>query len=281
MATQVPLGSEDNPLHVTLVAQGDTERLINSAVSDLEAALLEETQLNVVVDLVDSDAEAIAALCASPSGTVAVAWLSGLAYVAASEQNCGTAALQVQRGERSSGTTGDEARIIVRSSLDVTGIGDLVDHTFCRLSLSDFYSWLVPSMMLAAGGVTPANLESVTDYDDPAALIEAVSEGDCDAAGIAAGQFESLASAAARSRVRTLQESVMIPYQVLVVPQQLPLAQADMLTNALVAIANGSRASMLAPLLDQDQLLVVTDDDLSSLRSFVSRSGIDLAQAGA
>jgi ABC-type phosphate/phosphonate transport system substrate-binding protein len=278
--TQVPVGSEDNPLHIALVAQGSSERLIESAMSDLEQALLDETQLTVVVDVVDSDAEALTALCASPGGTVTAAWLSGLAYAAAFEQDCGAAALQVQRGERSSGTTGEESRIIVRSALDVSGIGDLVDHNFCRLGYSDFYSWLVPSIMLTAGGVSPASLSEVIDYDDPAAMLDDMAAGDCDAAGIAASQFESLASAQARARVRTLQESVMIPFLVLVIPAQLPLAQQEQLTNALVAIANGSRASVLAPLLDQEQLLVVTDDDFSSLRSFVARSGIDLAQAG-
>ncbi|MFN8451098.1 MAG: PhnD/SsuA/transferrin family substrate-binding protein [Anaerolineae bacterium] len=277
----IPLGSEANPLHLEIVAPDSSTRLVENAVTDLQQALLDDTEMNVVVELVESDAEALAALCDSSGGTIAAAWLSGLAYAAAYDQDCGTAALQVQRGERSSGSTGDTSLIIIRSALDVSGVGDLVDHVFCRLGYSDFYSWLVPSLMLRAGGITSAaQFSEVRDYDDPAAMIDDVASGDCDAAGIAASVYEDSASATARARVRTLQQSVEVPYLVLVVPSQLPLAQQDDLTNALVSIANGSRAGTLAPLLDQDQLFVVSDDELSSLRSFISRAGIDLAQAG-
>gem|GEM_PF-6408714 len=37
---------------------------------------------------------------------------------------------------------------------------------------------------------------------------------------------------------------------------------------------------MLEPLLDQDEITAVTDEELSSLRNFFERAGIDLAQAG-
>lgn len=279
--TTIPLGSEDNPLHLQIVAPSSSSRLVSSAVDDLQVALLEDTELNVVVDLVDTDAEALAALCDSTAGTITAAWLNGLAYAAAYDQDCGTAALQVERGERSSASTSDQSLIIVRSNLGVEGIGDLVDHTFCRLGYSDFYSWLVPSMMLKAGGISSAaQFDEVKDYDDPAAMIDDVASGDCDAAGISAQDYENYVGVTTRSRIRTLDQSVEIPYLVLVLPPQLPLAQQDDLTNALVSIANGSRAGVLAPLLDQDQLFVVTDDELSSLRGFISRAGIDLAQAG-
>lgn len=277
----VPLGSEDNPLHLQIVAPSSSSRLVSSAVDDLQQALLEDTELVVEVDLVETDAEALAALCDSSAGTISAAWVSGLAYAAAYDQGCGTAALQVQRGSRSSGSTGDEALIIVRSNLDIAGVGDLVDHSFCRMGYSDFYSWLIPSMMLKAGGISSAaQFSEVRDYDDASAMIEDVASGDCDAAGIAASMYESFVSVTARSRIHTLQQSVEIPYLLLVVPPQLPLAQRDALANALVSIANGSRAGSLSPLLDQDRLFVVTDDELSSLRSFISRAGIDLAQAG-
>src|SRR5664279_4048363 len=109
--TAIPLGSADNPLHMKIVALDSTPTTTNatseassvtgtqevsaSSVGDLEKALHDETQMTIAVEVVASDAEALAALCASPKGTVSVAWLSGLAYAAAYAQGCGSALLQV------------------------------------------------------------------------------------------------------------------------------------------------------------------------------------------
>ena len=188
--------------------------------------------------------------------------------------------LQVQRGERASAADGDAALIIVKRSLDISAVSELAENTFCRLSFTDLYSWLIPSIMLDAGGVSADALASITDYDDAETLLASVSEGDCDAAGMSASQFEELADATVRSGVRTLQESVSIPYGVLLYPPSLPLGERELLTTAMIAIGNGSRSGALAPLLAQDALVAATDEDFVSLRQFINRAGIDLAHAG-
>ena len=159
--TAVPLGSTRNPLHIVFVAPPDVasqatpeadateEPTAAQAAADVEKALLDAAQITVKVDVVNSDAEALTALCASPKGTVSAAWMGGLAYAAAFAQECGSAALQIERGT-GSGSTGDQARIITGSE-KVTGIADLADHTFCRLGYSDMYSWLIPSLMIHNG----------------------------------------------------------------------------------------------------------------------------------
>lgn len=275
----VPVGEGDNPLLMKFVAEDS--RAATSAIEDLEAALLEESGLNVTVERVDSDAEALAALCDSPKGDVSVAWLSGLAYAAAYAQNCGNAQLQIQRGDRANAVTGDEARIIVTDDLEASGIGDLAETVFCRVGYDDLFSWLIPSLMLRSGGVTSTSLEVINDYgEDLDTMVADVAAGDCDAAGISASQLEDLPNASVRDAVRTLQESVTIPFSVLVYPVDLPLGQREALTSAIIAIGNGTRGTMLEPLLDQDEIAAVTDEELSSLRNFLSRAGIDLAQAG-
>jgi ABC-type phosphate/phosphonate transport system substrate-binding protein len=277
--TAMPVGETDNPLLMKFVVENS--RAVASAIDELEQALLEETGLTVTVERVDSDAEALAALCDSPKGDVAVAWLSGLAYAAAYAQNCGTAQLQIQRGERANAITGDEARIIVTDDLEANTVGDLAETVFCRLGYDDLYSWLIPSLMLRSGGVTSTSLEVINDYgEDVETMVADVAAGDCDAAGISASLFEEVSTSTTRSAVRTLQESVTIPFAVLVYPGGLPLGARDALTNGLVAIGNGTRGTMLEPLLDQDEITAVTDEDLSSLRNFLDRAGIDLAQAG-
>ncbi len=273
--TDIPLGSTRNPLHLMMVKPQGDDQPSDSSMSDLQAALLSSTQMTVTVDLADADAAALTALCASPAGTVTAVWLSGVAYAAAYAQNCGTALLQVQRGS----VEGDQAHIVVKSGSGLSAAADLTDHTFCRLSYTDLYSWLVPSLMLEGAGVSAGSLKSITDYDTVSALLGAVASGDCDAAGIAGSEFDA-ASASLRSGLRTLQQSVTIPYAVLVVPPELPLAQQQQLSDALIAIGNGTQSDLLQPLLQQDHIVAVTDSDLESLRSFISRAGIDLAQAG-
>ncbi len=285
LPTPIPVGSTNNPLHLKIVAPQTTESLgraqpaIDSAISDLEAAMLEATDLTVAVELVENDAEALAALCDSVSGTVSAAWLGGLAAMAADARACGSPALEVQRGTRSSATTGDEAVLVVATDSEITGAGDLSEKAFCRLGYTDPFTWLIPSLMLRVAGVMPDALASVTDYNDPAQMVRAVSDGTCDAAGMAASAFAAL-PASVRISVRTLDQSITIPYAVLVYPVQLPLGEQQKLTDALISIGNGSRAEVLAALVPQDQVLAISDSDLAGLRSFLNRAGVDLAQLG-
>ncbi len=246
----------------------------------LETMLLEETELTVSVEIVNSDAEALAALCASPKGTITAAWLSGLAYAAAFAQGCGSAVLQIQRGAGARSSTGDQARIIVNSGAKIAEVADLAKHTFCRLGYSDVFSWLIPSLMIQDGGVAIGDLKAVNDYTDASEMIHDVASGTCDAAGIAGSVYDTTASPGSRLAITVLGQSATIPYEVLVIPQQVTLEQQQKLTDTLISVGNGTRAGTLKALLNQDKVVAASDDDLSSLRSFVSGAGIDLAQAG-
>jgi ABC-type phosphate/phosphonate transport system substrate-binding protein len=276
--TIVPVGSEGNPVHILVVSASGAEEGYGVAITTLEKALLDATQVNVKFDVVQTDAEALNALCASPDGTVSSAWLGGLAYAAAYAQDCGSAALVVERGQGTAASTGDEARVVAHSSLDANGLSNLAGHSFCRLGYTDLYSWIVPAMMLKASGVNPADLREIRDYTDANALLNDVAAGTCDAAGIANSAFEELNGA--RPTIRTLQQSASIPYEVFVVPPLLPQPQAQALVSALVSLGNGTRGETLNLLLNQDRLNEVGDDDFAPLRSLIQRAGIDLAQAG-
>lgn len=283
LPTPLPLGSEENPLHMTIVtpATDRSQRALDDAVSQMESALLQETGLRVDVALVSTDAEGLAALCGSVNGEVTAAWLSGLAYAAAYAQGCGSAALEVERGTRADAQAGDSARIVVNSAAEIEGIADLPGKTFCRLGYSDVYSWIVPQLMMRAGGLASmTDLRSIRDYEDTESMIADLADGICDAAGVAGGVFDDTVTSRQRSRVRMLDESVMVPYLVLVYPTMLPLAEQQKVSDALIAIGNGTRAATLSPMLDQSRLVPVSDDDLGGLRTFISRAGIDLAQAG-
>jgi ABC-type phosphate/phosphonate transport system substrate-binding protein len=268
-------GSENNPIRMTIVQPGGATRetALERATDNVATALLEESGLTVEVELVESDADGIAALC-DVSGVPAVAWLSGIGYGVASANACGTPALMVERGTGRQITTGETVQIIVNGESEATDISGLAGHTFCRLGFEDFYTWLVPTLMLRTGGI--AEMPDAVDQPDSAALIQAVADSDCDAAGLTATDFDEFAGDA-ESDVRVLNRTVTIPYAILMVPSSLPLDARTALLDALEAMAESDD---LATLLNQDGLVRVGDGDLADLDTFLSSTGVDFAQLG-
>ncbi|MBK8028873.1 MAG: PhnD/SsuA/transferrin family substrate-binding protein [Chloroflexi bacterium] len=272
VATPIPVGAEGNAVRMVFAVGAITsteEDEVQTAIDGLQAALLEETSLIVEVTRAATDAEAITALCDSVAGTVTVAWLNGVAYTAAAAQNCGTAALQVAR----EGSTTERALLVRNTRSGISSVSDMADKNFCRVSASDFYTWLLPSIMLATSGFSTASFASITDYDDVPELIAALEDGDCDAAGVSQSAYTT-----AGSRVDDLPGGMEIPIGVLTYPESFPLGQAQALTDALIAIANGTRGTLLAPLLGQDALVEVETDTLAAVRTAITRAGVDLSE---
>lgn len=269
--TPVAVGSADNAVRMVFVLRDSvrSERAIDEAMDELEAALLEESGLSVQVERMETDAQAVAALCGSLDGTVTVAWLNGIAYSAAHAQNCGESALQAERG----GSTTERAILVANADSGIASVADLANANFCRVSAADFYSWLMPSILMALEAFDPAELRTITDYEDVPALLDAVAAGDCDAAGVSERDFETLSN----REVIALAGGVEVPISVLTYPGAFPLGQRQQLTDALIAIGNGSRAALLEPLLDQDAIVEVDTGDLNAIRSVLTRAGVDLA----
>jgi ABC-type phosphate/phosphonate transport system substrate-binding protein len=250
------------------------ETELNRARGALEEALLEETGLIVEVELVESDADGVAALC-NIDGSPDVAWLSGLGYAAASAQGCAVPALMVERGTGRQASTSEEVVLIVNSELEASGATGLAGETFCRVGFDDVHTWLVPMLMLRAGGLT--EVPEAIDVEDVAALIQAVAEGeDCTAAGLTAADFERFGDDAADS-VRVLNRTAEIPYAILMYPPQMPLDTRTRLVDGLLDMAE---SDALETLLDLDGLVRVEDDSLEDFESFLSSTGIDFAQLG-
>jgi len=274
--TPIPVGAARNPIHIAFPIRESarSERAIQDAVDDLEAAILDETGFVVVVDRVESDAEAVAALCDSVDGSITVAWLHGIAYAAAEAQNCGTAALQVERA----GSTTERAILIVNNDSTIDGVAGLEDANFCRVSVTDFYSWLMPSIIMASNGFSPADLGSVTNYPSTSTLLDEFANGNCDVAGVSESEYEG---SSASSDTRELSGvGVPVPIGILTYPEVFPLGQRDTLTEAMIAIGNGTRGTLLFPLLEQDGIVEVDSGDLSAVRNLMNRAGVDLAAMG-
>lgn len=278
MATEVPPGTEGNPIRMLINPQGV---VTDAQAAAFEEALQEQSALVVDVVVVDRYAEALAALCDSSPTSVTVAWLDGISLQAAVAQNCGQPIMQVERGPRSTRSSGDSGQIVTSRTLAISGVQALASRTFCRLAADDYYSWLVPTLMLRAGGVDPVNnLEAVVDYNSRNALIQAVIDGDCDATGISEADFDDL-RAVQKDELSTVETTPPLPFAVLVYPLSLPLGERIRLDNALLGmVLEADGGEVMEPLLGQTGLARIEEDDLEDLSAFLSSTGLDFAQMG-
>jgi ABC-type phosphate/phosphonate transport system substrate-binding protein len=244
-----------------------------------EAALIEESGVQIQVQIVDRYAEALAALCDPAGSPLSVAWVDGLTYLAAAVQGCGDPVLIVQRGRGRSASTGETGVLIANTDRNFSTVAQVEGDTVCRLSYDDFWTWMAPSLVLQSHGVNPTtDLESITDYDDLDALIAAVAAGDCDAAGIPSSALEN---GEPPEGVSILETTIEFPYLILMFPAQIPLGARMQLTEALLTMAaNSDTAETMAGLLDQDALLPVTPEDLTGFTVFLQGTGLDLTQLG-
>ena len=276
VATVMPPGIESNPIQMVINPVGSASVVTDAQVATFEESIAAETGLVVDVTLVDRSAEALAALCESSTTNVTVAWLDSLTYQAAAVQNCGEPVMVAERD--GAGTSG---QIIARSQSEVSSIQALVNRSFCRLGYDDYFSWLVPSLLMRTAGVDPVDdLESVQDFGTVRQMVSAVVDGECDAAGISESDFEDLPGAT-RDELTVLDTTPPLPHAVLVYPINLPLGERIRLDNALLAMnASPDGRSAMRPLLGQDDLQRVSEDSFEELAVFLVSTGLDFAQLG-
>lgn len=310
------------------------QALIAGQVAD---ALLARSGLHFELVLTDAHADALAALCASGGGLVALPWLDGVTYTAAVAQNCGQPLLRIARrnvalagpdeyftplsavppatavpaveadAEAESTPEADDAAqelaedtstetepttltaallsfgaagvIVADASLGTSDLGLVSGRTFCRVDLRDFYSWLLPSLVLQTRGLDlDRAAANVVDYADSAALLRAVGRGDCAAAGLPREAYDALAPV---EGARVIFETVAMPYGILMTPLEVGLGVRLSLVEhlpALAADAQDGRALYL--LLGQAALLPVEPGDLADLDAFMQSTGLDFAQLG-
>ncbi|MFN8527268.1 MAG: PhnD/SsuA/transferrin family substrate-binding protein [Anaerolineae bacterium] len=165
-------------------------------------------------------------------------------------------------------------------SSEAQNAADLAGARFCRLGITDLYTWIVPSLMLTNRGVNPTELSSVQDFEDVSQLVSAVAAGDCDAAGIAQADLDEVG---AGNRIRTLEPIVAMPYDILVMPPVVPLGARDALIAAFIAAANDeTEAALLQPLLGQ-VAIGGGDTEAETLRqwdTFIRQTRLDFAEMG-
>jgi ABC-type phosphate/phosphonate transport system substrate-binding protein len=326
LATNIPTGIESNPLQMYLQTDATPAERAEAIRVFQEAMLAQANPLYVQVIVVDTPSEALAALCRQEGQTVAIAWLNGIGYMAAKAENCGAPILLIERGGEparavaqataeatAEGTAeptiaptrtprggptatpnpnapsiGLAAQIITARGGNISGLGGLSGSNFCRLSNTDFYSWLAPSLMLKADDIDPlTTFATVTDYPDTTALITAVAERECAAAAIPANTFAAAALATdanlaeLQGRVRVIETSQPFLYGVLMYPVELPLGVRIPLTQGLKDLAlDPTSGAALRVLLGQSNFVDATSERLTAFERFMESTDLDFALMG-
>lgn len=288
--TAVPAGSEGNPLTILMLPQGSRRAAVRAA-GNLEDMIQELTGLVVDIQTVNSYGEIVAQLC---SPVPVAGWVDGLSYIVAEAQGCADPALRVERD----GNSGYRVDLLVSTDLadggdsegDVSGIeiAALDGEPFCRLNSEDTVSWLVPGLMLYAGGVNPLyDLGEIVDVQDFDALITAIYQGDCMAGAVPHNYYpneispEMEALEDLSTRIGVLQTSPEIPYDTLVFSRTLPLNVRIPLADVFMQIAaDEDNAATLATILRQDALERVDAEDFADFRAFMNATGLDFAALG-
>ncbi len=284
VSTAIPPGEETNPLRMVILPYEPEEA--SARETEFETIVQEEVGAFIDVVLVEHYSEGLAALCDSGGGTVSVAWLGGISYAAAAAQNCGSPMLQVRRSEREDIATGVGGQLIMSHSLGTTDIAALRGRTFCRLGYDDFYSWLLPSLIMETHGINPlAFLEEVVDYDDIETMLAAVAEGEeCAATGVSVSDLDAFLEddETLREGIRVAETTAAFPYGVLMVPLEVPLSVRLSMETGLLNMANASddMAEVMRAFLGQDLLVAAAPDDFADLNTFMESTGLDFAQLG-
>lgn len=214
--TLAPVGFPSNPLQLVVVPAD--EQAAESLEADLEAILLQATNVSLDVVIAGQPAAAVEAICGSfgIEEGMAAGWVDGLTYATIFEQRCGTAAVQYARD----GETREMGILLTNRNFADASLAVLTQRPLCRLSFDDYHSWVALSLMLYAEGLDPAALDT-RDYDTPAAMLEAIDAGDC-ASGMVAQSVWEAWDAANANRIAENRRTVAMPIGILVLPFAAP-----------------------------------------------------------
>jgi len=278
VATVVPPGVPDNPLQMLIVPEAAEEAA--AAETALEDALLNTTGVTVDIVLVDTYAQALAALCEA-GGQSAAAWLDGISYQAAIAQNCADPVLVVQRESDGETRAGESTQLIFSATLATTQINALNGRIFCRLGYDDLHSWLIPLLIFQQSNIELDDFEQIVDYDDLDSLLAAVESGECAATGLASSVLAALTDEDGNTPFLSLDPTAPIPFGVLLYPIEVQLGARLSLTDGLIALAEAEEtAPLLQPFLGQDALERFEPGQFEAFDLFIAELGLDFAQLG-
>ena len=246
-----PEATAEVTAEVTAEATADETPTVVAEVSPTETALPTDTPTTVPTDTLTP--EPTATLAATPEATVIPEVVLNL-------------------------RTGEAGVFIVNRELGTT-VTVVTGNTFCRLGDGDFYSWLLPSLILAQSGIDPQyDAQAIVDYADESTLVQAVANGDCAAIGLPLSSWEMFGEIPG---IAVAETTIEFPYGLLTYPLEVGLGVRLTLGEHLPALAADSTENRpLRLLLGQAAILPVAKEELAPLAAFMEVTGYDFAQMG-
>lgn len=229
--TEVPYGTEENPIVWVLVPSQDTEAVLAGA-ADIAAAIEESSGL-VVTPVVSTDfTAAVEAMCNHEAQMGA---LNTFNYVVAHQRECADVGLVSLRF----GTNFYAGQVVTRPDTGITSIADLAGHTFCRPDPTSTSGWVIPSIAMRAEGIDPdTDLLEIVDAGGHDGVIIGVYNGDCDAGSSFVDARTNVEEdyPDVMEKVIVIAESAPIPNDTISFSPDLPEEIREALITALLAL---------------------------------------------
>ncbi|HAK46962.1 MAG TPA: phosphate/phosphite/phosphonate ABC transporter substrate-binding protein [Spirochaeta sp.] len=243
--TEVPLGSEENPIIWSFVPSGEMERVAAGAqaVADM---LHDETGLFFETNVATEYAGVIEAMSSDPP-EAHMASLATFAYVMAAERGVAKAELVSVRY----GSPTYNGQIMVRADSGISSVSELNGKTFGRPDPLSTSGWIIPMLTMRGAGVDPdTGLAGVVDAGSHDGVVAAIYNGDVDAGA---------SYVDARTRIEEDYPDVMEKVVVIAVTENIP--------NDGVQFIPGLDADVKAQIVDALLVIAATDEGKDALKT--------------
>ncbi len=264
------LGTDDHPILWAMAPEGDEP----AAAVELTERIHELTGIVVHPVPAATELEVLEALAADPAGAH-MAVLSAVPYVVAADRGSLEPALVGVRN----GSSSYAAQIIAHSDSGAESPADLADLRFARPDAQSDSGWIVPSLMMRAAGLDPAELGATTDRGTHAAVIEAIYDQEADAGAVHLGGLEPLAAELEdlEERIVVLAESPAIPNEGVHFAPLVSEEHRDQIVNALLQLIETPEGNeLIRRLYSWDALEQNTDSAYDTLRELINDAEIPI-----
>jgi phosphonate transport system substrate-binding protein len=268
------LGTENNPIVLSMVPSGDTPEIMASA-DQITALLKEKTGYAIEGSVATSYSAVIEAM---GTGKAHMGTLATFAYLLAHEKYGVECALVSVRY----GSPYYKGQIIARADSGITQLTDLKGKTMCWVDSASTSGYIVPSVMLRAAGLDlDTDLEEQVEAGSHDNVVLSVYQGDCDAGasfvdarGNIADEYPDV-----NDVVVVIAESAEIPNDGLQFIKDFPSDMKAKIVEAfkeIMATEDGAAAMKVS--YDWSEVVEKDDSFYDGFRATLSASGVDIAE---
>ncbi len=183
------------------------------------------------------------------------------------------------------GRTGTPVVFLVHRALGTTRVDVVRGRTYCRVSIDDYYSWLVATLIMRQNNIDPqSDLLALLDFPEETALVRAVAEGRCTATSLSEDTFialQDILDEDVLDGVIVAETTVDYPYAIMMYPFEVELGVRLTLNEILTDLStDDENGSALRWLLGHDVITPFTQDSFAGFNAYLQTTGLDFGQLG-